>query len=125
MTILISCFGNTDNREQTGGDDEQYLIYQVTPRTDALPSAKCEGDRRVISECPIFVEESLRHEFLRFWIEIWVVENRPWDFHLEKYYARQLLTTYHVFMIVIEPIKGTVSSEPHISPSSDMSNLLG
>ena len=126
MSILISCFSNTNNREQTGGDNEQCLIYQVTHRTDALSSAKCEGDRRVISECPIFVEESLRLEFfLRFWIEIGVVENCPWDFHLERYYAGQLLMTYHVFMIVIEPIKGTVSSVPHISPSSDKANLLG
>ena len=121
VSILISCFSNTKTGEQTGGDDEQCLIYQVTHRTDALSSAKCEGDRRVISECPIFVEESLRLEFFRFC----VVENRPWDFHLERYYAGQLLTTYHVFMIVIEPIKGTVSSVPHISPSSDTANLLG
>ena len=114
MTILVSCFGYTENREKTGGDDEQCRIYQVTPRTNALSSAKCEGDRRVVSECPIFVEESLRLEFFRFWIETGVVENRPWDFHLENHYARQLLRTHHVFMIVIEPIKSTVSSDKHI-----------
>jgi hypothetical protein len=73
VTVLISRFGNIENREHTGGDDEQCRIYQVTPRTDPLASAKCERDRRVVSECPIFVEESLRLECFWIWIEIWVV----------------------------------------------------
>ena len=84
MTILVSRFGNIENREQTGGDDEQCRIYQVTPRTNALSSAKCEGDGWVVSECPIFVKESLRLELFRFWIETGVVENRPRDFCSEN-----------------------------------------
>ena len=71
--MLVSRFGNIKNREQTGGDDEQCRIYQVTPRTDALSSAKCETDGWVVSESSIFVEESLRFECFRIWIEIWVV----------------------------------------------------
>jgi hypothetical protein len=73
VTVLISRFGNIENGEHTGGGDEQRHIYQVTPRTDPLASAKCERDRRIVLECPIFVEESFRLECFRVWIEIWVV----------------------------------------------------
>ena len=85
MTVLISRFGNVKNREHTGCDDEQRHINQVTPRTDALASTKCERERRVVSKCPIFVEESLGLECFRIWIELRVVQDCPRDFLSVEY----------------------------------------
>lgn len=91
MTVLVSRLGDIENREHRGGDNEQCPIYQVTPRTNPLATAKCKRDRRVASECPIVVEESLGIEYFWIWIEIWVVQNRPKNSPSENYLARQLL----------------------------------
>jgi hypothetical protein len=73
VAVLIPRLGNIEYREHRGTDDEECRFYQVTPRTDPLAGAKCERDRRVVSECSIFVEESLGLECFWIRIEIWVV----------------------------------------------------
>ncbi len=73
VAILILRLGNIEHREHRGSDNEQCRVYQVTPRTDPLAGAKCERDRRVVSECSVFVEESLGLECFRIWKKIWVV----------------------------------------------------
>jgi hypothetical protein len=105
VAILISRLGNIERREYGGSNNEQCRVYQVAPRADPFATTKCERDRRIVSECPIFVEESLGVECFWIRIEIWVVKNPPMNVLSEKISDKLAPNTYHELVIIIEPIK--------------------
>jgi hypothetical protein len=49
----------------------------MTSRTDPLASTKCQGNRRVVSEAPIFLKKPFRSEFLWIWVYLWIVQDCP------------------------------------------------
>jgi hypothetical protein len=49
----------------------------MTCRTDPLASPKCQSNSWVVSEAPVFVEESLGFEFLRIWEQFWIMQDCP------------------------------------------------
>jgi hypothetical protein len=49
----------------------------MTPGTNPLADTKCQGNRRVISEAPVFLKETFRSEFLWIWVYLWIVQDCP------------------------------------------------
>ena len=75
--VLVLCFHDVENGKDGGGDDEQCRVHEVTSRTDPPADTECEGNRRIVSEASVLVEKTLRFEFFRIWVYLWVVQNCP------------------------------------------------
>ena len=49
----------------------------MTSGTDPLASTICQGNRRVISEAPIFLKKAFRSEFLWICVYLWIMQDCP------------------------------------------------
>src|SRR6266849_5550137 len=79
----------------------------MASRADPLADAKRQRECWVVSDAPIFVEKSLRLEFLRVWVCLWVMQDRPKTSQMRIQMDRQPM--YHAFAITIDPFRRTTS----------------
>ena len=77
VAILISCFRHFEYGEDRRGNNKNCIIDKVTSRTNPLSNAIYQRQCRIISDAPVFVEETLGLKFLGVRVCLWVVQDRP------------------------------------------------
>jgi hypothetical protein len=77
IPILVFCFRHIEHGKDGRDDNENCSINKVTSRTDSLADAKYQCERWIVSDAPVFVEKTLRLEFLWVWVFLGVVKDCP------------------------------------------------
>ena len=103
VTVLVFSFRHIECWEDRRGDNENCRIDQMASRADPLANTKCQWECWVVSDAPIFVEKSLRLEFPRVWVYLWVMQDSPKTSQIGIQMDRQ--QTNHAFAITIDPLR--------------------
>ena len=102
IAILVFCFRHIEHGKDGRDDNENRSIDKVTSRTDSLADAKYQCERWIVSDAPVFVEKTLRLEFLWVWVFLGVVKDCPGIFS-DRHHSDCYETTYHALAIIIDP----------------------